>query len=80
MLKALKPALVLLDVMMPGIDGHEVCRWIRAQPDLQATRVVLVSASVGAAEIEQGLAAGADECFTKPFDFKDMKAAVRKFC
>ena len=72
------PDLVLLDVMMPGIDGYETCRWIRANPDLTGVKVIMVSAKATAADVEQGLAAGADDYITKPFDHEWITETVRK--
>lgn len=62
------PDLVLLDVMMPGdIDGLDVCRQIRQNPDLSKIRVVLLTARGQAKDRESGLAAGADAYLAKPF-------------
>ena len=64
----LKPDVVLLDVMMPGaIDGLEVCRRIRAAPELHHLRVMLLSAHGQAQDREAGLHAGADTYLVKPF-------------
>ena len=73
-----KPDLVLLDVMMPGIDGYETCRWIRAHPELNAIKVIMVSAKASPVDIERGLEAGADEYITKPFDVDALSESVRK--
>lgn len=63
-----RPDLVLLDVMMPGdIDGLDVCRQIRQNPDLSKIRVVLLTARGQAKDRESGLAAGADAYLAKPF-------------
>jgi CheY-like chemotaxis protein len=63
-----RPTLVFLDVMIPGRDGFEVCRAIRDDPRLADTTVVMLTAKGQAYDREQGLAAGADEYVTKPFD------------
>ncbi len=68
--------LVLLDVMMPGIDGYEVCRRIRADPATAFVPVIMVTAS-GEAEKRRGLDAGADDFVTKPFDQAELLARVR---
>jgi CheY-like chemotaxis protein len=64
------PDLVLLDVMMPGIDGYETCRQMRATTALDHTKIIFVSARVRPEEQSQGYAAGADDYLTKPFDRK----------
>jgi two-component system alkaline phosphatase synthesis response regulator PhoP len=62
-----RPALVLLDVRMPNIDGLEACRRLRAMPECVHTRIVLLTAAGQAQDRALGLAAGADEYLTKPF-------------
>ncbi len=71
------PDLVLLDVMLPLIDGFELCRTIRADPALSQTRIVLVTARGREAEIARGLALGADTYLTKPFSTRDLMRKVR---
>jgi DNA-binding response OmpR family regulator len=64
---AIQPDLVLLDVRMPGMDGYTVCTHIRADADLAAVPVVIVTANYGAAEVEAARRAGADDFLVKPF-------------
>ncbi|MBE2319062.1 response regulator [Solirubrobacter sp. CPCC 204708] len=68
--------LVLLDVVMPGLDGYEVCRRIRADPDTAFLPVVMITAS-GEQEKKRALDAGADDFLTKPFDHAELLARVR---
>src|SRR6202522_2965342 len=63
-----KPDIVLLDVMMPGMDGFEVCRRLKEDPATRHIPVVLVTALDGRADRITGLEAGADEFLTKPID------------
>ncbi|MBP1464811.1 response regulator [Candidatus Chloroploca sp. M-50] len=70
------PDLVLLDVMMPGMDGFEVCRHMRAHPALAHVPVVLVTALDDRESRVEGFEAGADEFVTKPFDYVELRARV----
>jgi two-component system alkaline phosphatase synthesis response regulator PhoP len=63
-----RPELVFLDVMMPKMNGYEVCRAVRTDLGLSDVTVVLLTAKGQDADREQGLAVGADEFRTKPFD------------
>ena len=62
------PDLVVLDAMMPGLDGFQVCRSIRADPRLADIVVVFLTARALTSELGEGLAAGADRVLAKPFD------------
>lgn len=62
-----KPALLLLDVEMPGLNGLEVCRIIKNDPELAQITVVMLTAKSQPREVQRGLVAGADEYLTKPF-------------
>src|SRR6266511_646416 len=76
-LEAERPDLVLLDVMMPGMDGYEVCRRIRANPEYGILPVVMVTALDPAGERIKGLEAGADDFLTKPVNMAELVARVR---
>ena len=71
-----KPDLVLLDVMLPGLDGFSVCRRIRELPELAATRIIMLTARTQSEDIVRGLESGADDYVTKPFDRKVLVARV----
>ena len=62
-----RPDLVLLDVMMPGMDGFEVAEAIKNDPDLKAAVVVMLTAKDAPEDRRRGLESGADVYFTKPF-------------
>ena len=62
------PYLVLLDVMMPNIDGLETCRQLKSDAALALTPVILVTAKAATQDVVAGLEAGADEYLTKPID------------
>jgi adenylate cyclase len=68
--------LVLLDIVMPGVDGYEVCRRLRARESTRFLPVVMVTAS-GEQEKRQAIEAGADDFVTKPFDQAELLARVR---
>ena len=77
-LAAETPDLVVLDVMLPRMNGFEVCRRIRADPRLGGVKVVMLSARGRDSEVAKGLALGADAYVTKPFSTKDLVAQIRK--
>ena len=72
------PDLILLDIMLPKRDGFEVCQRIRANPQWQAVKVVMLTAKGRDTEVSKGLALGADAYVTKPFSTKDLVAKVRE--
>jgi DNA-binding response OmpR family regulator len=66
----------LIDVMMPKLDGFDVTERVRAAPELAATKVLLLTASVHDSAVERGLAVGADEYIAKPFSSAELLARV----
>ena len=72
-----KPDLILLDIMMPKIDGVEVCRQLKADKDLPFMPIILVTAKTDTKDVVAGLDAGADEYLTKPIDQAALVARVR---
>ncbi|OGG46883.1 MAG: hypothetical protein A3F84_28395 [Candidatus Handelsmanbacteria bacterium RIFCSPLOWO2_12_FULL_64_10] len=72
-----KPDLVLLDVMMPGLNGFEVCRRVKSQPDTQFIPVVLVTALTDRESKVTGIEAGADDFINKPLDPDELRARVK---
>jgi DNA-binding response OmpR family regulator len=73
-----KPDIIILDVMMPDISGLEVLRFMRREPELAKTPVIVVSAKSMPSDIKTGLDAGASLYLTKPVGFLDLKQAVDK--
>jgi two-component system cell cycle sensor histidine kinase/response regulator CckA len=71
------PDVVLLDVVMPGLDGFEVCRQLRANPALRQVPIVLLTALEGRDSRLRGLAAGADEFLNKPVDPIELRMRIR---
>ena len=78
-LDAWRPDLVLLDVQMPGITGHAVCRLIRAHACHRFLKVILVSGRSDTPDRLAGYAAGADDFLSKPFELDELLAKVRVF-
>ena len=72
------PDLVLLDIMMPRRDGYEVCRTIRANPDWDHVRIILLSAKGRDLDRRKGLELGADDYITKPFSTREIVARVQE--
>jgi sigma-B regulation protein RsbU (phosphoserine phosphatase) len=71
------PQIVVLDWMMPGIDGVEICRRMRATPRLETIYVILVTARSEKEDLAMGLAAGANDYIAKPFDPIELESRVR---
>ena len=72
----LQPAVAILDVMMPELDGFEVTRELRRNPATSTTPVILLTARAQASDIARGMAAGADDYVKKPFDARDLVERV----
>ncbi len=70
------PALVILDLRLPGIDGFKICRSIRANEKLRDTRILAISGFTEDEYRHKALAAGADEFLAKPFELADMKESL----
>ena len=77
-LEEVHPALVLLDVMMPGMDGWQVCRTIKNHPDFASVRVVMVTAKGGFEDKFEGMRSGADDYVVKPVDLAELAEKVRR--
>lgn len=71
------PDLVLLDIMMPKLNGFQVCEAIRQDPALADVRIVMLTAKGRDAEKEKGLALGADAYITKPFSTRELVSRVK---
>ncbi|MBN1140373.1 MAG: response regulator [Deltaproteobacteria bacterium] len=76
-IKEFRPDLVLLDIMLPGIDGFEVCRRIRGDSETRAIPVVMLTAKGSSADFCRGKEAGADRYLTKPFKTSAVVEAVQ---
>ncbi|MEM8937733.1 MAG: response regulator [Bacteroidota bacterium] len=73
-----RPNIVLLDIMMPKMDGYETLKQIRSNKDLNGTKVVFLSAKSKMADVKKGLKLGADSYVTKPFSVKKVIADIEE--
>jgi DNA-binding response OmpR family regulator len=77
-IRALRPDLVLLDVMLPGASGFEICQDVRMDPALAGVKILMMTARGSAIERRKGLAIGADGFIAKPFELRELRAEVRR--
>jgi DNA-binding response OmpR family regulator len=73
-----KPALILLDIMLPGIDGYEICEIVRLNPDFRNVKIIFLTAKGREVEIAKGMALGADAYIIKPFSNAEVVAKVKE--
>ena len=73
-----KPDLLLLDVMMPGMDGHAVAAAARALPGMKSIPIIFLTAKTGPAEVIKGIQSGARHYITKPFKIDDLVQRVKR--
>jgi len=73
-----RPDVIILDIMMPKMDGYEVCQLIRADASLKDISIIMLTAKGREVEREKGLALGADYYITKPFSTRDVMMRVKE--
>ncbi len=73
------PDLILLDVMMPGRGGFDICQLVRSNPDWAHIKIIMLTAKGREVEREKGMALGADDYITKPFSTRDVVERVRRY-
>ena len=76
--RAFRPDLVVLDLMLPVVNGYDVCRWLRSNEVNRPARVLMLTAHGRENEIAKGLAAGADAYMTKPFATRELVETVAR--
>ncbi|MDR9398311.1 MAG: response regulator [Salibacter sp.] len=72
-----RPDLIVLDIMMPDIDGFEVCRRVKSSEELKDIHVIFLSAKSRQGDIKKGLEIGADNYITKPFSTKELLKEIK---
>lgn len=77
-IEALRPDLVFLDLMLPRLDGFQICRRVKDRPDLRSIYVIILTAKGQQEDRQKGLAAGADAFMTKPFSPKEIIRKLRQ--
>ena len=77
MIRRERPDLVLLDAMMPGMTGFDVCEAVRADAAVRETRILMLTAKGRETDKARGFGAGADAYMTKPFSTRDLMSKVR---
>ena len=70
--------LIILDIMMPNVDGYQVLKYIKSNKDLSSMKVIFLSAKNKQSDIEKGLSLGADKYLTKPFSTKKLVSDVKE--
>jgi len=73
-----RPDVLILDIMMPEINGYDVCRMIKSNPELRDIHIIMLTAKGQASEHERGKEAGADEYVVKPFSPVDILTRIKK--
>jgi DNA-binding response OmpR family regulator len=72
-----RPDLIVLDLMLPGLDGLEVCKQVRAMPETQNAPIIMLTARIEESDKILGLELGADDYVTKPFSWPELRARIR---
>jgi DNA-binding response OmpR family regulator len=73
-----KPHIILLDVMMPDVDGYDVCRYVKSRPETSSAKVIFLSAKGRETDIQKGYDAGASLYLTKPFSTRVLLEKVKE--
>lgn len=72
------PELIILDIMMPNVDGYEVCKYVKNTKELEHVKVVFLTAKTRKSDIEKGYEIGADDYVVKPFSTKELVKRVKQ--
>lgn len=77
-INTVKPNLILLDIMMPDVDGYSICKHVKSKKDLKDIHVVFLSAKTKETDVQKGLDLGASLYITKPFSTRDLMKKVNE--
>lgn len=77
-INTVKPSLILLDIMMPDVDGYSICKHVKSKKDLKDIHVVFLSAKTKETDVQKGLDLGASLYITKPFSTRDLMKKVNE--
>ena len=77
-IRAFHPALVLLDIMLPGVSGYDICQAVRRDASFADVKILMMTARGSASEKRKGLEMGADGFITKPFELKALRDEMRR--
>ncbi|MES2477807.1 MAG: response regulator [Bacteroidota bacterium] len=77
-INTVKPNLILLDIMMPDVDGYSICKHVKSKKDLKDIHVVFLSAKTKETDVQKGLDLGASMYITKPFSTRDLMKKVNE--
>lgn len=72
------PDITLLDIMMPDVDGYEICKYVKKSKTLKACKIVFISAKTRETDIQKGYDAGADLYITKPFSTRQLMQKIQE--
>ena len=76
LLPEFQPDILLLDIMMPGLDGYEVCKCVKSNPEYSSIKIMMLSGRAMQDEIDKGFEAGADQYISKPFGMTKLLDAL----
>lgn len=77
-INTVKPNLILLDIMMPDVDGYSICKHVKSKKELKDIHVVFLSAKTKETDVQKGLDLGASMYITKPFSTRDLMKKVNE--
>ncbi len=72
-----RPQLMILDIMLPGMDGYEVCRYVRSDPQIAHLPILMLTAKAGPRDEQEGFQAGADDYLTKPVNLSELMQRIQ---